>query len=154
LHVYIVREQDARTTMVFLFPPSRLVQQGRAKVCVDPELTGQVIINLIDNAIKYAYNSQAIRLNILPPSEKQQYQYIPLEVQDFGQGMTSDLIQRVTERFYRGNNERPRGGMGLGLAIASEVCRLQGGFLKVQSELKKGTIITIYLPIAEQIQNF
>ncbi len=123
-------------------------------VCVDPELTGQVIINLIDNAIKYAPKSQTVHLNILPPIEKDKSQYIPLQVQDFGQGMTEDVLQRVTERFYRQNHARPRGGLGLGLAIASEVSRLQGGFLEVQSELKIGTIITLYLPIVKQIQNF
>ncbi len=119
-------------------------------VWVDPELTGQVIINLIDNVIKHAPDSQTVHLNILPLIEKDQCQYIPLEVQDFGKGMTEDVIERVTERFYRVNNARPRGGLGLGLAIASEFCRLQGGFLEVKSEQDKGTIITLYLPIAEQ----
>ncbi len=118
-------------------------------VWVDPEMTGQVVINLLDNAIKYAPESQTICLNILSPIEKQQRQYIPLEVQDFGKGMNEDVIQRVTERFYRENNARPRGGLGLGLAIASEVCQLQGGFLEVKSEVEKGTIITLYLPVEQ-----
>jgi signal transduction histidine kinase len=118
-------------------------------VWVDPELTGQVIINLIDNAIKYAPESQNVGLHILPPIEKQECQYIPLEVQDFGKGMTEDVIQRLTERFYRVNNARPRGGLGLGLAIAEQICQLQGSFLEIKSELEKGTIITLYLPIRE-----
>ncbi|MBW4671170.1 MAG: HAMP domain-containing histidine kinase [Cyanomargarita calcarea GSE-NOS-MK-12-04C] len=127
------------------------VRSKTTTVWVDPELTGQVIINLIDNAIKYAPESQAVRLNILQPIEKEQYQYIPLEIQDFGKGMTEDVLQRITERFYRGNNARPRGGLGLGLAIAYEVCEKQSGFLEVKSELEKGTIITLYLLTTKQI---
>ncbi|WP_255408903.1 sensor histidine kinase [Calothrix sp. NIES-3974] len=78
-------------------------------VYVDPELTGQVIINLIDNAIKYAPNSQTIHLHILSPIVIDGFEYIPVQVQDQGPGMTEDVIQRVTERFYRHNHARPRG---------------------------------------------
>jgi len=129
------------------------ITSKNTSVWVDPELTGQVIINLIDNAIKYAPESQTVCLNILPAIEKDKSEYIPLQVQDFGQGMTEHVLQRVTERFYRQNNSRPRGGIGLGLAIAFEVCRLQSGFLEVKSELEKGTIITLYLPIIKQVQS-
>lgn len=118
-----------------------------AKVWVDPELTGQVVLNLLDNAIKYAPDSKVICLKVLPPLERDQHHYVPLQVQDRGQGMAREVVQRVIERFYRGEG-RPRGGLGLGLAIAQQVCQLQGGTLHIESQLEQGTIVTLFLPVA------
>jgi signal transduction histidine kinase len=119
-----------------------------AKVWVDPELTGQVVLNLLENAIKYAVDGKLIRLQILPPVEKDQHQYVPLQVQDQGRGMAPDVVERVTERFYRGDGTRSRGGLGLGLAIAQHVCQMQGGTLQIDSQLEQGTIVTLFLPVA------
>lgn len=119
-------------------------------VHIDPELTGQVVLNLLDNAIKYAPNSKVVHLKILPPIEKDQRHFVPLQVQDMGKGMSTDILQRVTERFYRGDNSRPRGGLGLGLAIAQHICQLQGGSISVASQLGQGTTVTLFLPTATQ----
>ncbi len=119
-----------------------------AQVWVDPELTGQVVLNLLDNAIKYAPDSKAICLKVLPPLKRDQHHYVPLQVQDQGRGMAREVVQQVTERFYRGEG-RPRGGLGLGLAIAQQVCQLQGGTLQIESQLKQGTVVTLFLPVAD-----
>ncbi|WP_373543018.1 sensor histidine kinase [Chamaesiphon sp.] len=119
---------------------------------VDPALTGQVILNLLDNAIKYAADGKIVCLNVLSPVEQHQRKYVPLQIQDYGQGMASEMIARVTDRFYRGDNSRPRGGMGLGLAIAHQVCQLQHGSLQIESEIDRGTMITLFLPIATGVQ--
>lgn len=111
-------------------------------------MTGQVILNLLDNAIKYAGTLQRVCLNILPPVEQDGRCYVPLQVQDYGQGMTAEVLQQVTERFYRGDRARSRGGFGLGLAIVHQVCQLQGGHLYIESELNRGIIVTLLLPIA------
>jgi signal transduction histidine kinase len=123
-------------------------QQSLPTVQVDPTLTGQVIINLLDNAIKYACDGKLVCLNILSPVENNQRKFVPLQVQDYGQGMEADAVQRATDRFYRGSNSRPRGGMGLGLAIAQQICQLQGGSLQIKSEINQGTVITLLLPIS------
>lgn len=123
-------------------------EQTLPAVQVDTALTGQVILNLLDNAIKYASDGKIVCLNVLSPIEKNQRQYIPLQVQDYGQGMKADMVKRATERFYRGDNSRPRGGMGLGLAIAQQVCQLQNGSLQIKSEINQGTVITLLLPIS------
>jgi len=117
-------------------------------IWVDPALSGQVILNLLDNAIKYAGNMQRVCLKILPPVEQEGRSYVPIQVQDYGQGMTADVLEHVTKRFYRGDRARSRGGFGLGLAIAHQVCQLQGGLLDIESELNRGTIVTLLLPIA------
>lgn len=120
----------------------------KAPVWVDPELTGQVVLNLLDNAIKYAPESKVIYLNVLPPVAADQQHYVPLQIQDQGKGIEASVLQRLTERFYRGDNARPRGGMGLGLAIVQQVCQLQGGRMRIESQLGQGTIVTLFLPIA------
>ena len=88
------------------------------QVWVDPELTGQVVLNLLDNAIKYAPESQVISLEVLATIEQNQQNYVPLQIRDRGAGMKPEVIQKATERFYRADKARPRGGLGLGLAYA------------------------------------
>ncbi|PSB32208.1 sensor histidine kinase [Stenomitos frigidus] len=120
----------------------------KAAVWVDPELTGQVVLNLLDNAIKYAPESEVVCLKVLPPMERDRQHYIPLQIQDQGKGIEANVLQRLTERFYRGDNARPRGGMGLGLAIAQHVCHLQGGMMHIKSQVGQGTVVTLLLPVA------
>ncbi|MBV6622539.1 MAG: HAMP domain-containing histidine kinase [Rivularia sp. (in: Bacteria)] len=117
-------------------------------VRVDPELTGQVILNLLDNAIKYAPGSGTIKLEILSVIERQQQQYIPVKICDRGPGIAPEILPFVIERFYRGNEARPRGGFGLGLAIAHQICQLQGCILQIQSQPHQGTVVTLLLPVA------
>ncbi|MDJ0597103.1 MAG: HAMP domain-containing sensor histidine kinase [Pleurocapsa sp. MO_226.B13] len=116
------------------------------QVWVDPELTGQVVLNLIDNAIKYAPDSEVIDIEVLPPVTENKGNYVPLQVRDRGSGMKPEEIKQVTERFYRTNSARPKGGFGLGLAIAHQVCHLQGGSLQIESQLAKGTVVRLLLP--------
>lgn len=120
----------------------------KTPVWVDPELTGQVVLNLLDNAIKYAPESKVICLKVLPPVETEQQHYVPLQIQDQGKGIEANVLQRLTERFYRGDDARPKGGMGLGLAIAQQVCQFQGGRMQIESQLGKGTVVTLLLPVA------
>lgn len=119
------------------------------QVWVDPELTGQVVLNLLDNAIKYAPDSKVISLEVLGIVERNQQQYVPLQIRDRGAGMKPEVIQKATERFYRDDRSRPQGGLGLGLAIAKEICQLQGGHLQIESQPDQGTIVRLLLPISE-----
>lgn len=129
------------------------VEQPIPAVQVDPALTGQIILNLIDNAIKYASDGKMVCLNVLSPIKQNQTDYVPLQVQDDGRGMEPEMVNRATERFYRGDHSRPRGGMGLGLAIAQQLCQLQNGSLYVKSKINQGTVIILLLPIAIQTTN-
>ena len=80
--------------------------------------------------------------------ETDQQHYVPLQIQDQGKGIEANVLQRLTERFYRGDSARPRGGMGLGLAIAQHICQFQGGRMHIESQLGKGTVVTLLLPVA------
>lgn len=116
------------------------------KVWVDPELTGQVVLNLLDNAIKYAPQSEVIYILILPPVEGERRIYIPLQVSDRGGGMEQEAVEQASRRFWRGNNSRVQSGLGLGLAIADRICKLQGGYLQINSQRDRGTVVTLFLP--------
>lgn len=118
-------------------------------VWVDPALTGQAILNVIDNAIKYAADGKVVRLQALAPVEHDRQHFVPLQVKDYGCGMDAEMVQQATQRFYRGDHSRPRGGMGLGLAIAQQVCQLQHGHLQIESVSGQGTVITFLLPVAD-----
>lgn len=120
------------------------------QVWVDPELTGQVVLNLLDNAIKYAPQSEVIYILILPPVEREYHYYVPLQVSDRGSGMEPEVIEQANQRFWRGNTPRRRSGLGLGLAIADRVCRLQGGYLQINSQRDRGTVVTLFLPISRE----
>lgn len=76
-------------------------------------------MNLIDNAIRLVPNSKIICIEVLLFVTKNQRNYVPLQVRDRGSDIKPEEVKQVTERFYRSNSARPKGGFGLGVAIAS-----------------------------------
>ncbi|MGD1859217.1 MAG: ATP-binding protein [Leptolyngbyaceae cyanobacterium] len=117
------------------------------KVWVDPALIGAVVLNLLDNAVKYAPSDEGIVVEVRSPVTHQGARYVPLVVRDHGPGMEPAVLEQVTQRFYRANKARPKGGLGLGMAIAQQVCTMQNAILQIQSESGKGTCITLLLPV-------
>lgn len=104
----------------------------------------QVVINLIDNAINYTQEGEInITLQTTPTNQAQ------LTITDSGIGISSDHLPRIFERFYRVDKGRSRatGGTGLGLAIVRNIIESHGGTITVESELNKGTVVTVTLPI-------
>jgi two-component system phosphate regulon sensor histidine kinase PhoR len=77
-------------------------------------------------------------------------QQISLQVKDTGQGIPSTDLPRITERFYRVDRARSReeGGTGLGLSIVKHLLQLLNGRLRIQSEVGKGTMVEVTLPIS------
>jgi len=109
----------------------------------NPEQLELLIVNLLDNAIRYSQVKGEIRLNLF--FEKQNF---ILEVEDNGIGIPKKDINRVFERFYRVDKARSRkkGGTGLGLAIVKHVVQNHHGSIKVDSQVKKGSKFTLSLP--------
>jgi len=71
-------------------------------------------------------------------------------VADTGEGIPASDIPRLTERFYRVDRARSRelGGTGLGLAIVKHILQLHQGSMKIESRLREGTTVTVWLPVA------
>jgi len=110
----------------------------------DRERIGQVITNLLTNAIKYSPN--ATRVVVISSHSQQE---ITLCVQDFGIGIAKDKLPHVFERFFRetGAHEDTFAGLGLGLYVASEIIHRQGGRMWVESEKGQGSTFCFTLPL-------
>jgi PAS domain S-box-containing protein len=111
---------------------------------IDRERIGQVLINLLGNAIKYSPNGQRI---IVQTELKDNM--IRVNITDFGIGMSEETRQKVFERFFRAGDNKVQTfpGLGLGLFIASDIIKKHGGEIGVESEKNKGTLIFFTLPV-------
>jgi two-component system phosphate regulon sensor histidine kinase PhoR len=121
-----------------------------ATVWADRDRVIQILLNLVDNAMKYSSNGGSISFDAQRQNER-----ILLHVNDTGQGISSTDLPRITERFYRVDRARSReeGGTGLGLSIVKHLVQLLGGQLRIQSELGKGTSIEIDLPVPSSVES-
>lgn len=114
--------------------------------CADQDRLQQVLINLVDNALKYSSPPQPIDI-ILEKS----FPNALIHVKDYGIGISLAHQQRIFERFYRADDgmTRSRDGTGLGLAIAKGMIEGMEGIIKVRSKPQEGSIFTITLPLWE-----
>jgi signal transduction histidine kinase/ABC-type amino acid transport substrate-binding protein/CheY-like chemotaxis protein len=124
------------------------VQEGQ-KVDVYAEATKlkQVLINLIDNAVKFTEKGN-VSLRVMPLSGDQFY----FEVKDTGQGIPSEKLKDMFESFQQDEQGVKKGGVGLGLVISKKIISAMGGELEVESELGKGSkfFFSIDLPPAKE----
>lgn len=103
----------------------------------------QVVVNLLDNAIKYTAQDGHVEILVETQSSK-----AVLEVRDNGIGIPADALPHICERFYRADKARTRyaNGAGLGLSIVKSICTAQGGELSIFSSEGKGTRVRIEMP--------
>jgi signal transduction histidine kinase len=115
-------------------------------VWADRDRVAQVMLNLLDNAIKYSHVGDQVNVSIKQQDEKTAW----IQIQDYGIGIPAETLPRIGERFYRADKARARadGGSGLGLAIADTLIAAHGGQLWLESEEGKGTIANFTLPAA------
>jgi signal transduction histidine kinase len=132
-----VREEHTRVRILANYGKSPIVVRG------DANRLKQVIINLIDNALKFTPAGGTIR--VATTIEQDQAM---LTVADTGCGIEAEDLPHVTEKFYKANTGQ--GGSGLGLAICKEIIELHGGQLTIDSERGAGTIVTIRVPIMHE----
>ncbi len=111
-------------------------------IIIDRDMIKGVILNLIDNSIKASTEGKKIIIGC----EKSKHHY-HIFVQDEGLGMEQNEIPRITEPFYRVDKSRARkeGGAGIGLALCKQVIESHDGELSIESELGKGTKVSIVL---------
>jgi signal transduction histidine kinase len=113
----------------------------------DEKRMEQVVINLVENAIRYAQNGKYVDL-IMDIKETNAI----LQVIDYGEGIPKEALEKLTERFYRVDRSRSRssGGTGLGLTIVKEIVKKHNGSLTFESKLGKGMIVSVILPLFEE----
>ncbi len=114
-------------------------------VSADPARTGQVLTNLVENAINYSPGGGRIRIDLQRAGERLRF-----SVRDEGLGIPPDEQQRIFEKFYRLDPAMTRGvgGSGLGLYICRELVELMGGRLTVRSHQGAGSTFSFELPLA------
>jgi signal transduction histidine kinase len=113
------------------------------RVHADPDRLSQILHNLLDNAIRHSHKDSTITIGI-----KEENDGISCSVCDEGDGIPSEHLPFIFERFYRvdKSRDRNRGGTGLGLAITRALVRAQGGDITAQSEVGEGITIRFWLP--------
>ncbi len=107
----------------------------------------QVVVNLLDNAIKYTPGKGAIQLRVFTVNG-----HVVLEVEDHGIGIPSEALPHIFERFYRVDPVRSADAesAGLGLSIVKSICAAHGGEVEAQSSLGKGSRFRVKLPLSRQ----
>ena len=113
-------------------------------VHADHDRLVQILINLVDNAVKYTPAGGTVTVRARPTGEGR----VEIEVSDTGVGIPRADLPRITERFYRVDKARSRelGGTGLGLAIVKHLVLAHGGDLAIDSEEERGTTVRVLLP--------
>ncbi len=124
---------------------------GLPSIVGDRDQLGQVLQNLLENAIKYGRDGGAIHVDARLV-RRAGIDGVAIRVRDEGAGIPALHIPRLTERFYRVNTRRSRevGGTGLGLAIVKHIVNRHRGQLRIESIEGEGTTVTIWLPTARE----
>lgn len=116
-------------------------------VYADRDRMGQVITNILNNAIKYSPGAETIDVRI----QQQGQTEASVIVKDYGIGIDKVNQGKIFERFYRaeGKSEQTYPGFGVGLYLASEIVQRHNGRISVESEKTKGSSFTVTLPLAD-----
>jgi heavy metal sensor kinase len=131
--------EDKRISITCDPPPTVTVNGDRARM-------KEVVVNLLDNAIKYTPEGGAIHLKVGTVEGR-----AVLEVADTGIGIPPEAVAHVFDRFFRVDRVRSRehGGAGLGLSIVKSICNAHGGEVAVESAVGRGSRFRVKLPLAE-----
>jgi two-component system phosphate regulon sensor histidine kinase PhoR len=124
---------------------SQAVSPALPPVKADPFLLEQMLVNLLDNALKYTEKGE-VTVSGAPHEDGQ----VRIEVADTGIGIPAESLPRIFERFYVVDKSRSRklGGTGLGLAIVKHIVSSHGGTIEVESAPGRGTRFIVLLPVA------
>ena len=133
LYELVAEDQDIHLTTGNLFDLEFTADQTRL---------GQVLANLVDNAVKYTPKGGSVSISMA--QDENQLRFL---VSDTGMGIPKDEQERIWQRLYRCDASRSKKGLGLGLCMVRAVVEAHGGSVSLQSEIGKGSTFIIDLPI-------
>jgi signal transduction histidine kinase len=110
------------------------------QVAADRNRLRQVLVNLLDNAIKYTPRGGHVEISAQTRGDE-----VVITVKDSGAGIPAEEIPRIWERLYRGDKSRSQRGLGLGLSLVRAIVNAHGGRIELQSDVGKGSSFTIHL---------
>lgn len=135
-------EPLAKASGIKLYPPTDTAQP---LVNLDPVRVKQIIVNLLNNAIKYNQPNGSVYTHI----KRLENGYLAIGVEDTGAGLTTDQISKIFNPFTRlENSAHSSDGSGIGLTIVRELAALMGGVVKVDSSPQQGCTFWLQLPVA------
>lgn len=108
----------------------------------DCKWTAEALFNILDNAVKYTAAGGSITVQV-----EQKEMYIEIKVSDTGKGISESDQAAIFRRFYRGEDVHAQPGVGIGLYLTREIITRQGGYIRVVSEVGKGAVFSLFLPI-------
>ena len=111
------------------------------RVSHDGKWTAEALFNLLDNAVKYTPAGGKISVSV-----EQWEMYVKLDVADTGRGIPESRQAAIFRRFYREEEVHDQPGVGIGLYLAREIVTRQGGYIKVTSEVGRGSTFSVFLP--------
>jgi signal transduction histidine kinase len=122
------------------------MSSGEVPVEGDRGRLKQVVVNLLDNAIKYTASGGQVSLQV-----RREGGYAVLDVSDTGIGIPASALPHVFKRFFRvdGSRSREQGGAGLGLSIVKSICTAHGAVLEVSSASGRGSTFRVKQPLAD-----
>ncbi len=132
------------------YPTHKLVKLNNIETFIyaDKRRIEQVIINLLNNAVKYSPSSNKIIIDI-----KKGKSNVVMSVKDYGIGINKDDQKKIFKRFYisEENKQNRFFGLGLGLYISSEIIKKHQGRIEVESEKGKGSTFYVTIPLYKKV---
>lgn len=107
----------------------------------DTKWTGEAIFNILDNAVKYTEVGGSIHISV-----SREEIFTKISIADTGKGIPLERQGKIFSRFYREPEVHHTEGVGIGLYLARKIISMQGGYMKVESEVNRGSSFYIYLP--------
>lgn len=117
-----------------------VLEETEAFCFADKKWTTEALGNVLDNAVKYSPENSKVTVDVILYES-----FVCIQVKDQGIGIREEEQGMVFERFYRSKDVSSEPGFGIGLYLTREVLSKQGGYVKITSEIRKGTTVRLYL---------
>ncbi|MFB3915983.1 MAG: sensor histidine kinase [Terriglobales bacterium] len=120
-----------------------IIRHDLPPVVFDASAVASLVLNLVDNAVKYSGSSKIVTVNLYAENGR-----AILEVQDYGIGIPPEEREKIFQPYYRVHSDTPRGGCGLGLSLVKQIMEAHHGKIEVASEVGHGTRFRLIFPNA------
>ena len=107
----------------------------------DGKWTLEALYNIVDNSVKYTQSGGFVEIKVISYE-----MFSRIDVKDNGIGIRDEELGKIFGRFYRGTEVREEEGIGIGLFLSREIVSCEGGYIRVKSEVGKGSVFSVFLP--------